>query len=160
APSGVSLEALRANPGGLRVPQVTRHRKFAEVVDGVARGFGTPSRKVELYSETMLTHGYPPLPDYEEPRVRPLSRPDLLREYPLILTCAKHTLFCETQHRALPSLRRQALEPEVELHTAAAEARGIRAGDWVYIETPQGRVRAKARLDATLRPNVVCGQHG
>ena len=69
-------------------------------------------------------------------------------------------LFCETQHRALPSLRRHAPDPEVELHPRPAADRGIRAGDWVYIETPRGRVRARARLNPSLAPDVVCGQHG
>jgi anaerobic selenocysteine-containing dehydrogenase len=159
-PSGVSLEALREQPGGVRVPQQTRYRKFAEQQGGVPHGFNTPTRKVELYSETMLEHGYPPLPEFEEPLISPVSRPDLAEQYPLTLTCAKHSLFCETQHRALPSLRRQAMDPEVELHPATAAERGIHPGDWVRIETPEGSVRARARLNATLKPNVVCGQHG
>jgi anaerobic selenocysteine-containing dehydrogenase len=159
-PSGVSLETLRETPAGVRVPLQTRYRKFAEQKDGAARGFATPTRKIELYAETMLTHGYPPLPEYEEPLVGPVSRPDLLERFPLILTCAKHTLFCESQHRGLPSLRRHAVDPEVELHPAAAAARGIVAGDWVYIETPEGRVRARARMNDSLDPNVACGQHG
>ena len=159
-PSGVSLEALREQPGGVRVPRQTRYRKFAEPVDGVPRGFNTPTRKVELYSETMLEHGYPPLPEYAEPLMSPLSRPDLAGRYPLILTCAKNALFCESQHRALPSLRRQAMDPEIELHPAAAVERGIRPGDWVSVETPEGSIRARARLNDTLKPDVVCGQHG
>lgn len=160
APSGISLEALREKPGGVRAPVETRYRKFAEKEDGVPRGFRTPSGKVEFYSETMLEHGYSPLPDYEEPLVSPHSRPDLTDRFPLILTCAKHTLFCESQHRNLPGLRRRARYPEVELHPSAAAERGIEAGDWVHIETPAGSVRARARLDDTLAPNVVCGQHG
>jgi anaerobic selenocysteine-containing dehydrogenase len=90
----------------------------------------------------------------------PWSQPGLAARYPLILTCAKHTLFCESQHRALPSLRRQALDPEVELHPAAAVERGIRAGDWVSVETREGSIRARARLNDSLEPRVVCGQHG
>jgi anaerobic selenocysteine-containing dehydrogenase len=169
-PSGVTLEALRENPGGVRVRLETRYRKFAEAREGdqageqdgdrVPRGFATPTRKVELYSETLLEHGYPPLPEYEEPLVSPLSRPDLRERFPLILTCAKHTLFCESQHRALPSLRRHAPDPEVELHPEAAAQRGISPGDWVYIETPRGRVRARAKLNDALAADVVCGQHG
>jgi anaerobic selenocysteine-containing dehydrogenase len=108
----------------------------------------------------MLEHGYPALPEYEEPLVGPMSRPELLKRYPLILTCAKHTLYCESQHRALPSLRRKAKDPEVELHPAAAAERGVLPGEWVHIETPGGSVRARARLNETLKPNVVCGQHG
>ena len=159
-PSGVALEALRQQPGGVRAPVQTRYRKFAEREDGIPRGFNTPTRKIELYSETMLEHGYPPLPEYDEPLVSPSSRPDLAGRYPLILTCAKHTLFCESQHRALPSLRRKAMDPEVELHPLAAAERGIRPGDWVSVETPEGSIRARARLNDTLKPDVVCGQHG
>jgi anaerobic selenocysteine-containing dehydrogenase len=52
------------------------------------------------------------------------------------------------------------MDPEVELHPQAAAARGIQTGDWVRIETPEGSVRARARLNASLKPDVVCGQHG
>jgi anaerobic selenocysteine-containing dehydrogenase len=159
-PSGVSLEALRENPGGVRVPLQTRYRKYAEQKDGVASGFATPTSKIELYSETFLEHGYSPLPEHVEPLIGPVSRPDLAERYPLILTCAKSTQYCESQHRALPSLRRRARDPEVELNPLAAAERGIRAGDWVTIETPEGRIRARAQLNESLEPNVVCGQHG
>jgi len=159
-PSGLSLDALRAQPGGVRLPLETRYRKFAELQDGTPRGFATPTRKIELYSETLLAHGYPPLPHYDPPLVSHTVRPDLAGRYPLILTCAKHTLFCESQQRALPSLRRRAPEPEVELHPTAAARRGILAGDWVRIVTPLGSVRARARLNDSLEPGVVCGQHG
>ena len=160
APSGLTLEALQAQPGGIRVPLEVRYRKFAGRENGAPRGFKTPTRKIELYSERLLEGGYAPLPEYEEPLMSPVSRPDLVNRYPLILTCAKHTLYCESQHRALPSLRKKALEPEVELHPAAAAERGIQPGDWVSIETPEGSVRAKANLNDTLKPEVVCGQHG
>ncbi len=159
-PSGISLEALRAQPGGIRVPQPVRYRKFAEQVDGAPRGFRTPTRKIELYSQALLEHGYPPLPEFQEPQMSPVSRPDLTERYPLILTCAKNTLYCETQHRALSSLRRKSRYPEVELHPSVAAARGIKPGDWVSIETPQGSVRARARLDESLDPRVVSGEHG
>jgi anaerobic selenocysteine-containing dehydrogenase len=159
-PSGLRLETLRENPGGVRAPVMTRYRKFAELSEGVPRGFATPTRKIELYSEALLQGGQPPLPRYDAPLVSPAARPDLAARFPLILTCAKLTLFCESQHRALPSLRKLAREPEVELHPAAAIERGIAAGDWVRIETPAGSVRARARLNGTLAEDVVCGQHG
>jgi hypothetical protein len=55
------------------------------------------------------------------PRVGPLARRDLVARSLLILTSAKATLFCQTQHRALPSLREGALHPEVELQPATAD---------------------------------------
>jgi anaerobic selenocysteine-containing dehydrogenase len=161
APTGVTLEQLRAAPQGIRVSLRTQHAKHAEPgADGGPRGFATPSRKIELYSQTFLDHGYAPLPDFEEPRMGPVARPDLAARFPLVLTNAKPPLFCQTQHRALPSLRRRARHPEVELHPAAARSRGIVSGDWVLIETPEGEVRARARLNDSLDPRVVFGQHG
>ena len=160
APSGVSLETLRENPKGVRVPLEARYRKFAEPQDGTPKGFPTPTRKIEVFSEVLAVHGYSPLPDYEEPLVGPVSQPQHAAQYPLVLTCAKDNQFCESQHRGLPSLRRRAFDPEVELHPVAAAARGIRAGDWVSVETPKGGYRARARLNESLEPRVVCGQHG
>jgi anaerobic selenocysteine-containing dehydrogenase len=158
APSGVTLEQLRAAPGGIRVPVRTRHRKYAE--GEPPRGFRTPTRKIELFSDVLAQHGYPPVAEFTEPAISPRSRPDLAARFPLVLTCAKSLRFAETQHRQVASLRRAAPEPEVELHPLAAEARGVEAGDWVRIETPDGGVRARAKLNAKLAPDVVCAQHG
>jgi anaerobic selenocysteine-containing dehydrogenase len=154
APSGVTLEQLQASPGGVRVPLTTRHRKYADT------GFRTPSGKVELFSEVLAEHGYAPLPEFTEPAISPRSRPDLAKEFPLVLTCAKSLWFCETQHRQVASLRKAAPDPLVELHPSTAAARGIEAGDWVRLATPYGSIRARAKLNARLDPDVVCGQHG
>ncbi len=154
APSGITLEELRAHPEGVRVPLTTRYRKYAET------GFATPSGKVELYSSTLAAHGYPPLPTFEEPLTSPLSRPDLAEKYPLVLSCAKSLFFCETQHRQVAALRKSSPDPQVEVHPDAAAARGIAAGDWVSIDTPHGSVRARAKLVASLDPGVVFAQHG
>jgi anaerobic selenocysteine-containing dehydrogenase len=159
-PSGVALETLRANPSGVRVPLQVRHRKYAEERDGVPVGFATPTRKVELFSQRFRDHGHAPIPEYAEPLVGPATRPDLAARFPLVLTCTKSASFCESQHRGLPSLRKRARDPEVELHPDAAAARGIAEGDWVAIETPEGSVRARARLNDALDPRVACGQHG
>ena len=51
-------------------------------------------------------------------------------------------------------------EPIVEINPATAAAREIAHGDWVDIVTPVGRVRARARLVASLADGVVGAQHG
>jgi len=161
APSGVALEELRARPEGMRVPLKPRYTKHAEPdAQGNPRGFATPSRRIELYSETFLDHGYAPLPDFAEPAIGPVMRPDLAVRFPLVLTCAKPGLFCQSQHRALPSLRKHARDPKVDLHPEAARARQIAEGDWVTIETPDGSVRARAHLNASIDPRVAVGEHG
>ena len=160
APSGITLEQLRADPAGVAVPLTTRHRKYAEMADGAPGGFRTPSRRVELFSEVLAEHGYPPLPEFEEPPISPRSRPDLAERFPLVLTCAKSLWFCETQHRQVRTLRGRVPDPQVELHPDTAAARGIAAGDWVRIDTPLGSVRSRAKLNPNLDRRVVCGQHG
>ncbi len=154
APSGITLEELRAHPEGVRVPLTTRYRKYADT------GFATPSGKVELYSATLAAHGYSPLPTFEEPLTSPRSRPDLAERYPLVLSCAKSLFFCETQHRQVAALRKSAPDPQVEMHPSTAAARGISKGDWVSINTPYGSVRARAKLNANLDPDVVFAEHG
>jgi anaerobic selenocysteine-containing dehydrogenase len=158
-PSGLTLEQLRAEPRGITVPLATTHHKH-EGSDGRPPGFRTPSGLVELWSETLQAHGYPPLPTFTEPAESPRSRPDLSERFPLVLTCAKSLRFCETQHRQVVELRSAVPDPQVELHPDAAAARGIDSGAWVRIDTPRGSVRARAKLNASLAPDVVCGQHG
>ena len=160
-PSGLTLRQLRDDPAGVRLPLETRHRKYAVAGDdGVPAGFDTETGRIELYVEGFLDVGQPPVPTFTEPALSPRSRPDLADEFPLVLTCAKSLYFCETQHRQIASLRRHAPDPEVELHPDTAAGRGIAAGDWVEIATPKGSVRARATLNDTLAPEVVCGQHG
>jgi anaerobic selenocysteine-containing dehydrogenase len=160
APTGLTLEQLRAAPGGIRLARPPAHRRHAEPTAGGVRGFATPSGRVEIYAQSFLEHGQPPLPEYVEPAASPVSRPDLAADYPLVLTSAKVVQFCHSQHRALPALRGQNPDPLVELHPEAAAARGVTAGDWVTIRTPRGTMRARARLNSTLAPGVVCAQFG
>jgi anaerobic selenocysteine-containing dehydrogenase len=161
APSGVTLEQLRNDPSGVRVPLETRYRKYEAVDDhGVPTGFATPTGRIELYVEAFLDFGYPPVPTFVEPALSPRSRPDLAAGFPLVLTCAKSLYFCETQHRQVASLRRHAPDPEVEIHPDTAAARGISEGDWVEIASPKATVVARATFNGSLAPEVVCGQHG
>jgi len=117
-----------------------------------------PDGKIELYSETFLAHGYRPLPEHEEPLMGPRSRPELAKRFPLILTCANPRSLREPAPRAAqPAPAR----PRSGVSCIRRPRRaGIRGGDWVAIETPEGQVRARAKLNESLDPRVVCGQHG
>jgi anaerobic selenocysteine-containing dehydrogenase len=161
-PSGVTLDQLRADPAGVHVPLTTRYGKHAvSDTEGQAPGFATPSRKIEIWSETLAEHGQSALPRFSEPGEEArLPTSEALPRYPLTLTCAKPTVFCQTQHRSIPSLRARARHPEVEMHPEAAAARDIVAGSWVMLRTPIGTMRAKARLNDKLDPRVVVGEHG
>lgn len=154
APSGISLEQLRQRPEGIQLPLTTRYRKYHE------RGFNTPSRRVEIYSQQLLDAGQAALPEYSEPATSPHSRPDLIVHYPLVLTSAKWVAYCHSQFRDIPPLRRQLPDPLLELHPDTAAARGIGDGSPIIIISDIGKMRARARFNPTLDTTVVCAQYG
>lgn len=153
--ANIDLAELANKPRGISVPLSTRYRKYAERRDGSANGFETPSRRVELFSETLFAHGYPALPDYVEPTLGPFSRPDLADDFPLVLTDAKSPHFIHSQYRHIGRLRRHEREPRIYVHPETATTRGINDGDWVCLTTPHGSARMRARFAPALDRRVV-----
>ncbi|MFH1381603.1 MAG: molybdopterin-dependent oxidoreductase [Chloroflexota bacterium] len=126
-----------------------------------ATGFSTPTKKVELYSTIMEQWGYDPLPRYREPAESPLSQPELAAQYPYILiTGARSPVFFHSEHRMIPWLREIQPDPLVEIHPDTAAKHGVRDGQWVFIETPRGKVKQRAKLTTGIDPGVVSAQHG
>ena len=162
APSGLTVQQLRAHPLGMRVKIPTRYQKYAEIEarTGQPRGFPTPTRKIEIYATRFASAGHAPLPVYQEPVISPASRPEEAQEYPLVLTFFRLVQFCDEQHRHIPRLRRQVPEPFLEIHSHTATSTGIADGDWVVLETAMGRVRLKAKCNDALHPRVVATQYG
>jgi anaerobic selenocysteine-containing dehydrogenase len=153
APSGISLEALRARPEGIAVALAPRFRRYAERGDAGFHGFDTPTRLVELYSEQLLAHGA--LPAHDAGTANATQG-----DYPLVLTSAKLPHYCHSQHRDIPSLRRRMPDPLLEMHPETARARGIADGAWALVSTRGGRARLRVKLNAALDPAVVCAQYG
>ncbi|MFC7304014.1 molybdopterin-dependent oxidoreductase [Streptomyces monticola] len=153
-PLGLTVEDLREQPGGVRIPRPLAHRKYATQDDaGLVTGFNTPTRRVELYSQRLHDHGYPAVPEHREPTPTDTS-------FPLVLTCAKHGYFLHSQHRSVSSLRRRATDPSVDLHPETAAAHGIGEGQWLELTTRNGSIRLRARFDDSLHPSVVVGEYG
>ncbi len=127
-------------------------------------GFDTPSGKVELAASRFALLGYDPLPAYTEPPESPVSSPELLAEYPLILiTGSRQIEYMTSEGRQVPELRAQNPDPEIEIHPLTAASLGIAGGDWVGLETPRKpgeRVRLKAKLTDGIDPRVVSAAYG
>jgi anaerobic selenocysteine-containing dehydrogenase len=161
APSGITVADLRKKPGGIFVQLPVEYEKYTRMNGNKGpNGFNTPSGRVEIYSEKFLSHGYDPLPSYQEPLMSPFSRPELAQKFPFILTNFKLLAFCHGQHRGVASLRRMVPHPYVLINTEKAEALGIQEKDWVTMETPLGSIRLQAKLKEWLHPRIVCTQHG
>lgn len=161
APAGLSVAALREKPEGIELDSsVPLEAHAAMQADGTPRGFATPTRRVEIYSERLLQHGYPPVPALPDaPGTHGLGQ-GATAEFPLRLSSAKLVAFCHSQHRNIASLRRLVPDPMLEIAPAAASARGVKEGDWLRIVTATGSTVARARITPGLADDTVSGQHG
>ena len=151
-------------PGGLTwadvrdKPYLRGEVKWRKYLD---KGFSTPTRKVELYCTTFEKWGYDPLPTYVEVPESPVSKPEPAKEYPYILiTGPRAPVFFHSEHRMIPWLRECHPDPMIDIHPDTAKKHGIEEGDWVYIESPRGRIKQRARMLPGMHPQVVCIQHG
>ena len=116
--------------------------------------FPTPSGKCEFHSERMVALGFDPLPTYIPPYESMERDPALVARYPLTLISSPAHTFLNTTFVNVTSLRRQAHEPEVLLHPADAERRGIAAGVMVTVRNDRGAFVARARVEAGIREGV------
>jgi anaerobic selenocysteine-containing dehydrogenase len=125
------------------------------------RGFSTPSRKIEIYSETFAKAGFDPLPTYREPDQSPMSGSELYKKYPLILTTGARILYyTHGQHRNIKALKEKIPEPFAEVHPKTAMQYGIKDGDPIVVESNRGKIKVKARVTQDILEGVVSISHG
>jgi anaerobic selenocysteine-containing dehydrogenase len=144
---GVTLDELLVR-GWMRLNVPTPYLPYA---DGA---FPTPSGKCELESPRMAELGLDSLPDYIPPYESVERDPALVKRYPLTLISSPAHTFLNSTFANVTSLRRQAREPEVLLHPADAERRGIVVGAMVTVRNDRGAFLAKARVEPSIREGV------
>ena len=155
AKAGLSVDLLRATPAGMTVDGTVAFDAHVAEFDGAPRGFPTPTRKIEIYSERLHLAGYAPVP-----AAVPADAASEEPGYPLRLGCAKNIAYCHSQHRNIASLRRLMPDPTIDVAPTDASARSIAQGDWVRIRTKVGSAMARANIVAGLADGSVFGQHG
>lgn len=162
SPTGLTVADLRTQPGGITLDITSIEKAYSrdDAQTGLPVGFNTPCKRVEIFSQLFRECGYEPLPVYKEPMVSDASREELLDMYPLTLTNFKFLEYCHGWGRCLPLLRRMVPEPFVEINPVKAGELGIKDGEVVIIETPNGKIKVKAQLTDRVSPDVVCTQHG
>lgn len=137
---------------------ITGKMRYHKYLD---QGFATPSGKFEFYSSVLENRRHDPMPAFTEPLESPYSTPERYQEYPLIaIAGCKLSGFFHSEYRQVRSLRRLHPNPQVEINPITATKIGIRDGDWVWIESPRGKIRQKARLTTGIDPKVVQIQYG
>ena len=142
------------------------HKYYRKYEKGMLRpdgqvGFNTPSGRVELWSSMYIQAGENPLPYYKEPPYSPKARPDLVEEYPFILTTgARRIEFFHSEHRQIPRLRELNPDPLLEINPDDARELGLTDSQWVSIENLFGEAKLKAKISPIVRRGTVMAQHG
>ena len=140
-PVGISFQEFR-QVAVLKGSKQYRHEE---------KGFPTPSRKVELYSERLAEWGFDPLPVYRE---------NAKKHYPYLFTTCKVDPFRHSGGRQIASLRKRCPEPVALIHPETAKKFGLEDGDRVSIETPKGKIIQRVRKEESLQPEVIGVDYG
>jgi anaerobic selenocysteine-containing dehydrogenase len=152
-------------------------------VDGLPQGFGTESRKCEVYCSMLIrmaNTGWPfvypmemPPPDPEigfnnykgtyspicqhvEPIETPLeSDPNYDPNYPLTITSGRLYYFHHGTMRHSAFTRELYPVPDVRIHPDTAAQYGIEHMDWVEVSSRRGSIRGRAYLTTSQHPKVL-----
>jgi anaerobic selenocysteine-containing dehydrogenase len=147
-------------PLGAPEPDEQGRRAVGVEVDGVIRrGFPTPSGRLEFYSSTLASWGWPEhaLPGYIKSHVHP----EVLEDGQLVLL-STFRLPTQIHTRSANSkwLDELAHTNPVWIHPNDAQRLGVaKTGDLVRIETAIGYFVAKAWITEGIRPGVVACSH-
>lgn len=145
--------------------------KDIDAKTGKVRGFGTPSKKCEVYVESLITLGrtgmpwttyplpaatkdYDPLPYYLEPAEGP-NNPEIAKKFPLVMTNGRLPIWHHGTLRNIPYLREILPVAEIWVNPADAATYGVAHGNWVWVESPRGKIQAKARVAGCMARGVV-----
>jgi anaerobic selenocysteine-containing dehydrogenase len=124
-------------------------------------GFSTPTGRVELWCTAYDQFGEDPLPYYTEPPFSPVSTPELMDDYPYVLTTgARNTAFFHSEHRQIAYLRELHPDPIVEINPITAAKLGIQEGMWVRIWNMFGECVEKAHISPVVNATTVHADHG
>ncbi|MBQ6453876.1 MAG: molybdopterin dinucleotide-binding protein, partial [Coriobacteriales bacterium] len=134
----------------------------AKSYDGM-QGFKTPTMKVEFWStiiESCIPEEHQELPYYQEPPLSPISTPELYKDYPFNMTTGRRIpVYFHNEHRQLPWCRELWPVPRTEINPEDAAELGLKQGDWIWIESPWGKVRQTVDLFYGVKRGVVNCEH-
>ncbi|MGB0386202.1 MAG: molybdopterin-containing oxidoreductase family protein [Ardenticatenaceae bacterium] len=155
--AGITLARLKAE-GAIRYP-LESDIPFA---DGK---FPTPSGKVELYCDALISQGIDPIPTFvpADDNSRP-EEPNHNGQFPddaaLSLICgASHHMVSSTFSNH-PSTLKQLRVPTIHIHPDDAASRKIATGDMVRVINKRGSIQLLAKVDQSVRPGVVSSDKG
>ncbi len=158
--SGLDMEELRRSDVPIRVPAAKPY------IPGtlLKQGYNTPSGKFEFKSQLIekysKSHGLNPLTTYRD-CFDDDDDPAYAKTYPLCLTTG--TRLPNTIHsrfHEVPWAHYMRPEPMADVNPEDAAARGVKQGDKIALESPNGRLEVKANLTEKVHAGNVHFIHG
>jgi len=129
--------------------------------DGSAvRGFFTPSGKLELYAAKHASKkdangkGLSPLPVYEPREWQPDEK------YPFYLLNWKEASQTHSRTQNNAYLAELKATDRLRINAKTARNLGLKENDWVWVESPYGKVKMQIDMTEGIHPEVVGTQHG
>lgn len=172
--NGTDIEYLKKH--GLKAKKVHADEIYLKGVEKEFKGAGKP--KMNFYAENLLLtaekvketvnkHGiknirtdnldvvYSPLPRKEHAFPTPHVE---AKGYDLYLITHKRMYFNQSNNAMVPVLREIAHDADenfVAINTETAKQKGIKDGEYVYVESRAGKIKIKAKLTEGIRPDTV-----
>jgi anaerobic selenocysteine-containing dehydrogenase len=143
---GATGPAARIDPDALRTAGPVKVDPYPD-----GQRFGTPSGKLEFYSEMLASKGLSPMPDWREDAEETAHG----RRWPLRLLTAPGYFQSHTAFTGNRALRRREGAPVAILHPEDAARRGLRPDDGVELFNDLGTVGMRLRTSDEIAPGVV-----
>ena len=154
-PTGITYEELVEQKG---VNMWERNEGWIAYKDGQ---FYTSTGKAHLWVQQWVDEGYPGIACHQRPAEHPLNADGLAAQYPLAAVQRKLRTSVHTIFKNLDAmLELDGHEPHIYLHTADAEARGIKDGDAVVAYNDRGEHAGKAFVTDHVKQGVVVLENG
>lgn len=155
APANLDFEELRRSPMPVKVP----HARVYKPYEYLEKGCKTPSGKLELYSEVIVScrgdKELNALPVWYEPHVRPDEENPFILLTGVRIPNAIHTRLHKT-----PWARSLRKDPMADISPADAKRLGISYGDEICLFNEHGELRIKANPTEMVADGQVYLYHG
>jgi anaerobic selenocysteine-containing dehydrogenase len=152
APSwaGLTLDRLKKDPTGISWPCPSVGHPGTKGTLYPGNRFLTKDGKVELHSGALG------LMAWSEPEGSPLRDSEKQSTFPLIFIQGKVVQHWQHTYTNWSAYTAQFSEGNfVQVHPETVEELGMKDGDWVYLETELGKIKATLKLSELILPGVV-----
>lgn len=133
---------------------------FVPYAKDLEEGFGTPSGKIEFYSEQLKELGYHPVVEYVPSAESKDGTPELAEKYPLNFLTVTSKDLCGSNWHNIGKIRELHGDVYCYINEADAEARGIADGDAVEVFNDRGvcdSLKAMVVGDDVIAAGTVAG---